>query len=584
MTAPRLVLVHGWGFDAEAWRPLERALGGLETQVVDLGFFGRPRMPAFDNSKPLVAVGHSLGFLWLLRERPFPWRALVSIAGMPRFTRGPDYPHGVGARLLLRMRARFAREPAATWRDFLARCGCPLEAGGKRGASEMDVDRLDEGLSWLAEWDERRALAREGAPLLALAAADDAILPAALSEAVFAERPGTAFHRADAGGHGLPVTRTDWCAARVRAFLESLEAAPRAWPRTPPGAEGEVNERGLLGLAKGDIRAPGSPRPAKAESGAPGSPRRSEGPAEGPAPALSTEEGPAPALSIEASLAARKAAIARSFDAAAETYDAHAAVQREVARRLADRIARQALPAAPRILEVGCGTGLLSEALLERLPGARCLFTDLSPAMVRRCRGKLDGLPGVGFAVMDGEAPALAGGFDLVVSSFALQWFLDPGRALDRLAACLRPGGRLVFATLGAETFAEWRAAHAALGLSYGGIALPTAAALVREAQSPRGPGAARLAGAVEEERIVRRYPHAFAFLHELKSLGADVPQPGHRPLGPGSLRRLLRRIAGGDETGAGFAVTYHVLYGSFVNAALPRFGARLDALAAPSG
>jgi malonyl-CoA O-methyltransferase len=548
MTAPRLVLVHGWGFDVEAWRPLERALGGIETQAVDLGFFGRPRIPAFDQSKPLVAVGHSLGFLWLLRERPFPWRALVSIAGMPRFTRGPHYPHGVGPRVLRRMMARFACEPAATWRDFLARCGCPREAAGEGRSSEMDVDRLGEGLRWLAEWDERRALARESTPLLALAAEDDAILPAALSEAVFAERPGTAFHRAEGGGHALVLSRPEWCAARIRSFLAALETTPRASPRAP--------------------------RLAKAEVGEPGLPRREKGPM----------GGPALALSIEARLTARKAEIARSFDAAAETYDDHAAVQREVARRLADRIARQALPPAPRILEVGCGTGLLSEALLERLPGARCLFTDLSPAMVRRCREKLYRLPGVGFAIMDGEAPAVGVGFDLVVSSFALQWFLDLGRALDRLAGCLRPGGRLVFATLGAETFTQWRAAHAAVGLSYGGIALPTAAALVREIHGPEGPGAVKLAGAIEEQRIVRRYPHAFAFLHELKALGADVPQPGHRPLDPGSLRRLLRRLAGGEETREGFAVTYHVLYGSFVNAALPRAAPRLGALAAPSG
>ncbi len=538
MTAPRLILVHGWGFDAAVWRPLERALGGLETEVVDLGFFGCPRMPSLDGSRPLVAVGHSLGFLWLLRERPFPWRALVSIAGMPRFTRGPHYRHGVEPRVLRRMMVRFACDPTATWRDFLARCGHADEAAGEGRASEMDVDRLGEGLRWLAEWDERPALAEERAPVLALAAGDDAILPVALSEAVFARRPGTTFHRGEGGGHALALSRPEWCATRIRAFVEALETTTCTPPRAPLGAKGRGDEPGL----------PRGPR--------------------------------------AAGLSERKAVIARSFDAAAETYDAHAAVQREVAWRLADRIAHLELPPKPRVLEIGCGTGLLSEALLQRLPGARCLFTDLSPAMVRRCREKLSGNPGVGFAIMDGEAPAVGVRFDLVVSSFAFQWFLELGRALDRLAGCLKPGGRLVFATLGAETFAQWHAAHAALGLPYGGIALPTAAALVREIRGRGGPGAPpKLTGAIEEERIVRRYPHPRAFLHELKALGADVPQPGHRPLTPGSLRRLLRRIAGGAETGEGFAVTYHVLHGSFVNAAaLSRAAPRLRSVAAPSG
>ncbi|MEE9139450.1 MAG: alpha/beta fold hydrolase [Alphaproteobacteria bacterium] len=220
--APCLVLVHGWGFDAEAWRPLRRALGRLETEVVDLGFFGRPRVPNLDERGPIVAAGHSLGFLWLLRERPLRWRGLISIAGMPRFTRAPGYAQGVAPGVLRRMMARFTAEPAATWQDFLARCGCAGETNGAPPPGEMDVERLGLGLRWLAEWDMRPALEEETAPVLALAADDDAILPAALSEAVFAARPGTTFELAGDGGHALPLSRPEWCAARIRAFMDGL--------------------------------------------------------------------------------------------------------------------------------------------------------------------------------------------------------------------------------------------------------------------------------------------------------------------------------------------------------------------------
>jgi pimeloyl-[acyl-carrier protein] methyl ester esterase len=219
MTAPpSLVLVHGWGFDAEVWEPFRRALGGLATETVDLGFFGRPLRPALKGRGPVVAVGHSLGFLWLLSQRPFPWRALVSVAGMPRFTRAGDFSEGVAPRLVARMAARFAVEPAATLEDFRARCGCADGAP----AEGMDVGRLGEGLRWLAEWDARPALADEAAPVLALAAEDDAIVPPALSEAVFGGRSGTVLHRTGKGGHALPVTRPEWCAAHVRAFVEDL--------------------------------------------------------------------------------------------------------------------------------------------------------------------------------------------------------------------------------------------------------------------------------------------------------------------------------------------------------------------------
>jgi malonyl-ACP O-methyltransferase BioC len=255
----------------------------------------------------------------------------------------------------------------------------------------------------------------------------------------------------------------------------------------------------------------------------------------------------------------RKSAIARSFDAAAATYDTHAAVQRRAAAALAARIAELPLPPSPRILEIGCGTGFLSAALLCDRPDARCLFTDLSAAMARRCRGKI-GARTAAFAVMDGEMPAVSPVFDLVASSFTFQWFLDLEGAMANLAACLRPGGRLVCATLGADSLSEWRSLHKNAGLSFGGLAFPTAAELSRMAA--RG----GLRGAVAEERVERRYRGVPTFLHELKSLGAGTPGPG-AALGVPQLRRLLRaaETGGAGFTGrAGFQVTYHVLYGSF--------------------
>src|SRR3546814_14322438 len=64
---------------------------------------------------------------------------------------------------------------------------------------------------------------------------------------------------------------------------------------------------------------------------------------------------------------------------------------------------------------------------------------------------------------MDGEAPIFEGEwFDLILSSLAFQWFDDLGGAVGRLAGLLRPGGSLIFSTLGRGSFARWRSAHAA--------------------------------------------------------------------------------------------------------------------------
>ena len=226
--AVQLVLVHGWGFDAGVWTPLRDLLGDMAgdvaTVVHDLGFFGHPAEArpegAAITGAPVVAVGHSLGFMWLLRQRPFAWDALVSVCGMPRFTAAADYPPGVAPRILERMAARMKREPQATVDDFRRRCGvgAVAEGDGKR----LDESRLNEGLDWLGEWDLRDSLAAETVPLLALGGEEDEIVPWALSEEIYGRRPGTVLHGAPGGDHGLPQTQAQWCADHLRAFIGEL--------------------------------------------------------------------------------------------------------------------------------------------------------------------------------------------------------------------------------------------------------------------------------------------------------------------------------------------------------------------------
>jgi malonyl-CoA O-methyltransferase len=246
----------------------------------------------------------------------------------------------------------------------------------------------------------------------------------------------------------------------------------------------------------------------------------------------------------------RKAQVARAFSQAAGGYDAAAAVQREVAARLAASILEGGLPAGPRVLEVGCGTGFLSRALLAAVPGGHWLLTDIAPTMLERCREALGDEPRAVLRAMDGEHPDVAeGSFDAVVSSLTLQWFEDLGAGLGRLARCLVPGGRLFFATLGCGTFAEWRAAHARLGLQSGGLALP---------DPQRFPWPAGGRGVLREERLVARHTDGRAFLHSLKAIGAHLPAAGRAPLTAWQLRAVLR------ELGVGCSATYHVLYGCF--------------------
>ena len=84
-------------------------------------------------------------------------------------------------------------------------------------AGRLDGARLASGLDWLATWDARTKVA--ATPVLALAAADDAIVPIAASRSQW---PRNSLRERADGGHVLPLTRPEWCAAEIGAFLDAL--------------------------------------------------------------------------------------------------------------------------------------------------------------------------------------------------------------------------------------------------------------------------------------------------------------------------------------------------------------------------
>lgn len=246
--------------------------------------------------------------------------------------------------------------------------------------------------------------------------------------------------------------------------------------------------------------------------------------------------------------------VARSFGRAAASYDQHSPAQRHAAARLDALIGEENLPSSAHVLELGCGTGHLTQLLAARFTDITA--SDIAPAMVRACRARL---PQLTYLVMDGEHPAIgraAGashGFDLICASLAAQWFFDLPATLRQLADLLAPNGVLAISTLGAESFHEWKTAHQTHGLHAGTLPFIDAACL--RAAFPSGE--TRIDAAV----FVDRLPTALDLPRQLRAIGATTPASGHQPLNAGDLRRVLRSL------GPQPAVTYQLLYARFKKA-----------------
>ncbi|MEO0682186.1 MAG: methyltransferase domain-containing protein [Pseudomonadota bacterium] len=118
----------------------------------------------------------------------------------------------------------------------------------------------------------------------------------------------------------------------------------------------------------------------------------------------------------------------------AEAYGADA---RFVSDLGAPVVALLAPRAGERILDLGCGDGALTEALVAA--GAEVVAVDASADMVEAARAR-----GLDARMADGHALGFEAEFDAVFSNAALHWMTDPDAAVAGAARALRPGGRFV--------------------------------------------------------------------------------------------------------------------------------------------
>ena len=213
-----------------------------------------------------------------------------------------------------------------------------------------------------------------------------------------------------------------------------------------------------------------------------------------------------------------KERVRRLADRAARHYDSAAWLPRQVARVLMEHLQPVRLKPA-RILDVGAGTGICSRLLAQHYRGARVISMDSSTAMLRVARGRGPRwLSKRTVAVGDGASLPLAdNSIDLLVSSLMLPSCLAPDAVLLEFHRVLKPGGLLMFSSLGPDTLRELRAAWSAVDAQVHVHAFidmhDLGDALLRAGFSDV---------VMDTERVTGRYPEVATLMTELKRLGVS--------------------------------------------------------------
>jgi trans-aconitate 2-methyltransferase len=129
-----------------------------------------------------------------------------------------------------------------------------------------------------------------------------------------------------------------------------------------------------------------------------------------------------------------------SRDWNASSYDRVSGPQAAWAERVLERLP---LRGDETVLDAGCGSGRVTAKLLDRLPEGHVIAVDAAPSMVEHARSAL---PADRATVLCASLTDLVldEPVDAIFSNAVFHWIADHERLFERLAAALKPGGRLV--------------------------------------------------------------------------------------------------------------------------------------------
>lgn len=253
--------------------------------------------------------------------------------------------------------------------------------------------------------------------------------------------------------------------------------------------------------------------------------------------------------------------IAHSFNLAASRYDQAAQLQQEVGRRLLEDI--DIFKIKPqRVLDLGCGTGQIGRDLSKIYKGSEIVYADLADKMVVEARRQCGFWQRRKSRFVNADAerlPFADQSFDLLTSNLTFQWCANLEALFEECFRVLRPGGLLLFTTLGPNTLQELRRSWARVdNLRHVNHFIDMHD--IGDAMQQAG-----LRDAVTHmEEIIIHYSEAVELMRDLKDIGAHNIHPerekGLTP--PAHLKQVIAHYEAFRNDSGMLPATYEVVYG----------------------
>jgi malonyl-CoA O-methyltransferase len=243
--------------------------------------------------------------------------------------------------------------------------------------------------------------------------------------------------------------------------------------------------------------------------------------------------------------------ISRNFSNKAQEYESGATMQKNVAKKLLSYTLEKLNSEPLQILELGCGTGFLTEELIKHYPKAQIIAIDIAPNMLGVAKDKFASNKNISFLQSDiRDIEKIDGKFDLIISGLSFQWLEDELPSIIRkIKTKLTSNGNIIFSTLLNKTFEELQTAFNKSKSEYPGPKLYQRDELLN-LLSPKD---------WIEEFYYENYKTPMEFLKQIKSTGAVNPNTDF--VSTSTMRMVIKRLGEQKNSNNKLKVTYHLLF-----------------------